>query len=245
MEKWRTTISTHKNGELYVRGEKLADLIQSRTFVEIVFLLWKGKFPKKKEAAVFNAMLVASAEHGLEAPSTFVARSVSSTGNSLSSAVAGGILAMGEWHGGAIEKAAYILQTRESPEKIIRDAIKSKSRVSGFGHRLYKERDPRVQALFKKARTLGFYGKFVKKALKLEHLLKLHTKKVLPINIDGALAALFLELGFDWRLARGFFIIGRTAGLIAHAHEEAVCERPYRRLSDEDVEYIGPKLRKS
>ncbi len=244
MEKWRTTISTHINGELYIRGEKLTDLIRSRTFVEIIFLLWRGRFPKKNEAAMFNAMLIASAEHGLEAPSTFVARTVSSTGNSLSSAVAGGVLTMGEWHGGAIEKAAYILQLNESPEKVIRDAVKNKSRVFGFGHRLYKERDPRAQALFNKARTLGFYGKFVKKALKLEHFLKLRTKKVLPINIDGALAALFLELGFDWRLARGFFILSRVAGLVAHAHEEAVNEKPYRRLSDEDVEYVGPKLRR-
>ena len=84
----------------------------------------------------------------------------------------------------------------------------------------------------------------MKKALKLEHFLKLRTKKVLPINIDGALAALFLELGFDWRLARGFFILSRVAGLVAHAHEEAVNEKPYRRLSDEDVEYVGPKLRR-
>lgn len=243
MDKWRTTISTHRNGELYVRGKKLTDLIRSRTFVEIIFLLWRGKLPRKNEAAMFNAMLVASSEHGLEASSTFVARTVTSTGNSFSSAIAGGILTMGEWHGGAIERAAYILQLRESPEKIVRDAAKNRSRVSGFGHRLYKERDPRAQALFDRARTLGFYGKFVKKALRLESLLKLRTKKVLPINIDGALAALFLELGFDWRLARGFFILARIAGITAHCFEEMVNEKPYRRLSEEDVEYIGPTIK--
>lgn len=244
MNKWKTAISTRQNGELYIRGYRFLDLLKKRDFVEIVFLLWRGKFPSRNETKMFNAMLVSAAEHGLEAPSTFVPRTVASCGTPFSTAVAAGILAIGERHGGAVEKIAFHLQSAARAGDIVRDALKRKEYLAGFGHKVYKTGDPRVKELFSQAEKYKLYGKYVKKVLELERELKQQSANPIPLNIDGALGALLLELGFDWRLGKAIFILARVAGISAHVLEELTSEKSYRRLAEEDVEYIGIKPRK-
>lgn len=241
--KWRTSISTHKNGEFYVRGIKLNELISRRSFSEAVYLILKGKLPSKKEAAMIDAILVGAIEHGVEAPSTFVARSVASTGNQFNAALAAGVLAIGEWHGGAIEKAARIFQSSTSAKEIVKNVILHHERLAGYGHKIYKDKDPRTVVLFKKAKELRLVGKYIKKAEAIERELKKQSGKMLPLNIDGAIAAIISDLGFDWRLGKAFFILGRLPGLIAHVEEEIINEKPYRRIDDEDVEYIGQRIK--
>ncbi len=239
--KWKTAISTHKEGELYVRGYALADLIDKHSFTEAVFLLLAGKMPNEKEIKLLDAILVSCAEHGVEAPSAFSARVSISTGNSFHTALAAGILAIGEWHGGALEKAAEYLQSEKTPAHIVREVRKSGGRLAGLGHKIYKDKDPRAELLFVKANVLGFSGTYVERMHELQHELEKQSGKKLPINIDGAIAALISELGFDWRLGKAIFVLGRLPGMIAHAHEEMVHEKPYRRFSEEDVEYVGPE----
>ncbi len=82
----------------------------------------------------------------------------------------------------------------------------------------------------------------VSRAREIESELFHQTGKVLPLNVDGAVAAIMSELGFDWRLGKSFFILGRLPGIIAHIEEESKNETPYRRLDSEDVEYVGPPL---
>ena len=65
----------------------------------------------------------------------------------------------------------------------------------------------------------------------------------MPINVDGAIAAVISDMGFDWRLGKGFFIISRIPGLIAHAYEEKTTQRPMRKLGNTDCKYIGPDQR--
>lgn len=243
MEKWKTAISTRHNGELFIRGHKSLDLLKKRNFTDMVFLLWRGKLPTRQEADMFNAMLVASAEHGLEAPSTFTARTVASCGTPFSTAVAAGILAIGERHGGAVEKIAFYLRSTDSPKKIVEEALARKEYLSGFGHKIYKTGDPRVSMLFSQAKKYKLFGKYAKKALALEQELKKQSKKLIPLNIDGALGALLLELGFDWRLGKAIFILARVAGIAAHVAEEMEGHKSYRRLEEEDVEYTGPKIK--
>lgn len=240
--KWRTSISVHKEGALYVRGKKLTELIDKFSFSQATFFLLKGKMPTKKEDELFGAMLVAMIEHGIAAPSTFVARTAISTGNTFNSALAAGILAIGEHHGGAIERCAYYLQLDKSADILVDDVCKQGERMPGYGHKVYKDKDPRTQILFEKAKRLGFHGKYVTLALEIEKELEKKTRKHLPLNIDGAVAALMSELGFDWRLGKAFFALGRIPGLIAHTHEELVREKPYRRLEENDIEYDGPKI---
>lgn len=240
--KWRTAISTHKGGELYIRGEALTKLIDKYSFTEAIFLILKGTVPGKREKEMLDAVLVAPIEHGVEAPSAFVARTVASTGNSMNAALAAGFLATGDWHGGAVEQAARMLQSNKTPAQIVSDALAKKERVSGYGHKLYKDADPRAAAIFAKAKKLKFYGKYVGRAIAIQKELEKQSGKKLALNIDAAIAAVISELGFDWRLGKAFFALGRLPGIIAHAHEEMLNEKPYRRFEESDVEYIGPKI---
>ena len=59
------------------------------------------------------------------------------------------------------------------------------------------------------------------------------------INVDGAIAGVVSDMGFDYRLGKGFFIIGRVVGLVAHIFEEIVREKPFRRIAEEEIEYDG------
>lgn len=237
--RWKTAISTHKEGALHIRGEALEKIMLEHTFPEVIFLLLGGRMPSEKETVMLNMVLVSCAEHGVEAPSAFSSRVSASVGNPLHVALAAGLLSTGDWHGGAIERAAQYLQSEDSPEHIVSTLRARGEKLSGFGHKIYKDKDPRAELLLEKAREYGVAGNGVARVRALETELATQSGKHLPINIDGAIAAIITDLGFDWRLGNAFFLLGRTPGILAHAHEEMVNEKPYRRIDESDVEYIG------
>lgn len=244
-EKFETTISTHdENGNPIIRGYDLIDLINKVSFTESIFLVLKGELPNEKEAKLLNSLLVSSIEHGVEAPSTTIARLTASNGIPSSTAIAAGVASIGDSHGGAAEALAKILQ--ENAEKpaieIVAEFKETKRRIPGFGHKIYKI-DPRTQALLEIAKQTGFDGKFVKLCLEIEKELEKTSGKNLPLNIDGTIAALMSELGFDWRLGKSLFIISRVVGIAAHVHEEQKTGKPVRRISEEDVNYTGSEKR--
>src|SRR3989344_162091 len=109
-EKWTTNISGEVSGETIIRGYKLTDLVSKVNFTQAIFLVLKGKLPSEAEEKMLNGLLVASVDHGLGAPSTTAARISASVGNHLHTALAAGLLSTGKLHGGAVEKAAKILQ---------------------------------------------------------------------------------------------------------------------------------------
>jgi citrate synthase len=98
--------------------------------------------------------------------------------------------------------------------------------------------------LFKLAQELNFSGKHLDLAVEIEKELEKTSGKKLPINVDGAIAAVISDMGFDWRLGKGFFIISRTAGLVAHTYEEWVREKRMRKIGEISYEYDGPADRK-
>ncbi len=240
--KWRTKISTKKNGSLYIRGKALSTLTHTATFTEVSFLLLAERMPSKKELALFDMMLVSAVEHGIEVPSAFSSRTSASVGNELQVAAAAGLLSVGKYHGGAVEDAAHMLNSNETPAEIVRRALGTKVRHPGLGHAFYKKTDPRTEALFKKAKLLGIPQTHIARIREIQAELKKQSGKELPINIDGALAALLLALKFDPHIANGIFALARMPGILAHAVEERTHEKPYRRLPDEDVEYYGSKI---
>ncbi len=95
-------------------------------------------------------------------------------------------------------------------------------------------------ALFEIADAEGVSGVHVALARAVERVLAERTGRRLPINVDGAIAALISDMGFDWRLGKGFFIVSRTPGLVAHAVEERVREKPMRRMTAFETVYDGP-----
>jgi len=199
--------------------------------------------PDKNSERMLDAILTISIDHGVEPSSIVSARNVYSGGSPVQAAVAAGTLAFGEYHGGAIEKAMENFKgfVGKSAKDVVEDFKKRGERISGFGHRLYSV-DPRTQELLKIAGELGFLGKYVKFAQSLEEELSAGDKK-LPLNIDGITAALLLEMGFNPKVGKGVFIIARTPGIVAHVVEEALREKPVRRLGEDDVEYDGPRPR--
>jgi citrate synthase len=115
-------------------------------------------------------------------------------------------------------------------------------RLPGYGH-IVHDADPRAARLFEVAEELGFRGRWCALAEALQDVTEEVFGRRLAMNIDGAMGALLLELGLDWRLGKAFYVIGRAPGLVAHVFEEQTRERPYRDVGWENVEYDGPDRR--
>jgi len=249
-EKWKTYITDIGKGRICVRGYDIRDLMDKLTFSEAVFLILKGELPTKEEGRMMEAILVSSIDHGVTPPSVSATRAVISGGNPLNAAVAGGVLTIGDSHGGAIEECAKILQEWAKKEgeiesiarKLVGDFTNKKKRIAGYGHRLH-ETDPRTVKLFELAERLKFSGRHMILAQAVEKELEKNLGKRLPINVDGAIAAIISDMGFDHRLGKGFFIISRVPGLVAHAYEEWTKQKPMRQLGDTNFEYGGPPQR--
>ncbi len=246
-KKWRTAISMHDGYEAYVRGYKLKELVKNLTFSEAIYLVLKGELPSEREARMLDAIFVSLVEHSIAPPSVIAARAVASGGNSLHVGVGAGVLAFGEAHGGALEGAMRFLQENinRKPEDVVKEYFSQKKRIPGFGHRFYKDYDPRKKVLFEMAKEIGFYGKYCQFAEEVEKAIEKEKGKKLVMNVDGAIAAIVSEMGFDWKLGKGFFIIGRIPGLVAHVYEELTMEKPFSKRLDEDkeVEYLGVEPR--
>lgn len=249
--KWMTKITKIEKGKISVRGYDIKEMMEKLSFGGAVFLLLKGELPTEAEAKMMEAILVSSIDHGVTPPSSFASRLVISGGNPINSAVSAGVLTIGDFHGGAIEQCAKILQKWAKKEEdvknlgksLVEDFISKKKRIPGFGHRLH-ETDPRTVKLFEIACKLNFSGRHMDLAKAVEFELERQTKKRLPINVDGAIGAVISDMGFDWRLGKGFFIISRVPGLIAHAYEEWTTQKPMRKLADINYEYGGPEERR-
>jgi citryl-CoA lyase len=249
-EKWQTAITEIGPGKIRVRGYDIVEMMQKLSFAQSVYLILRGELPDEKQARMMEAILVSSIDHGTSPPSVLGARTVMSGGNSLNAAVAGGVLVIGDSHGGAIEQSARILQEWAAKEgaidKLAADLVAEmrakKKRLPGFGHRLHQT-DPRTVKLFEIAAGLDYSGKHTELARAIEAELEKTSGRKLPINVDGAIAAVISDMGFDWRLGKGFFIISRVPGLIAHVYEEMTTQKPMRKLGDTNCEYSGPPER--
>ncbi len=247
---WRTEISKVEPNAISVRGYDLMQLIGNRPFGDVVFLLLSGDLPRGNEGRMVDALLVAASEHSLLAPSVDATRFVASGGVPLQAAVASGINAMGDYHAGAVDAGARMLLEAEAlglpaaqaGREIVRHYRESRKLLSGYGHKVH-DPDPRTARVMDVARELGFYGRYCELGFAVEDATEGSYGKRLAMNIDGAMSAIMLELGFDPGLGKAFYIIGRSAGLVAHAFEEQTKERLYRDIGWRDVGYEGPAPR--
>ena len=240
---WKTDISNFNQSESNIRGFDHDELIGNVSFSEMIYILLKGEKPTSAQAKMLDAIFVSCIDHGIAPPSIISARSVASGGNSLNSSVASGILALGDYHGGAIEDCAKLLGSCEDSKSLVESFVLNKKRIPGFGHKLYEDFDPRTKKLFDLAKKLNLVGKNINLAFEIERELEIQKKKKFCLNVDGFIAAVLLDLGFDYRLGKAFFIISRTPGICAHVHEEISCEKPFRRLDESDCSYGGKKLK--
>jgi citrate synthase len=251
---WNTRITKVEPNHLVTRGYRQEDLIGNISYSHVVYLLLKGDLPSKEYGRMIDAILTACIDHGVTPPSSIASRTVASGGVPLPTAVAAGILSIGDAHGGAIEKGAKFLQngvlrmkgedkTIEEIAKILVDEHKEQNkRILGFGHRIHTS-DPRTKRLFALAEELKISGNHIALSNAVEFELNNTHERKLPINVDGAIAAIISDMNFDWRLGKAFFLLGRVAGLTAHVYEEQTHEKPMRKMFSIDCEYNGLKER--
>lgn len=229
-----TQLATNDLHHIWVRGVDLTEsAMGDYTFGEMVFLMIVGRRPNDEELRVVDSVLVALVEHGLT-PSAVVARvTYSLVPESLQGAVSAGLLGAGGVVLGAMEECGHLLQRIEDAQReggtragaigeIVEEFAAAGRPLPGLGHQIHTEGDPRARRLFELSRELGQSGVHVDALEELAQAAR--PSRPLLVNVTGASAAVLLELGIPWQLHRGFALIARTAGLVAHVGEEI--ERP-------------------
>ena len=247
---WKTTITKIDNEKYFVKGYELTELMESCTFGDMILLMATGKMPYLHQGEVMESILVACCDQGPLPPSTNATRFVASCGVPLQAAVAAGILGIGDHHGGAIESCAKLLQENilqnkkrdynALAEKITEDFSAQNIRIPGFGH-AYVEIDQRAVKLLEIARKKIHPHPHIELLLAMEKKLTSKKGTHLATNINGAVAAVISDLGVDWRMGKGIFIMSRSLGLVAHALEEMKLGKPYKKIPKENIDYDGPE----
>jgi citryl-CoA lyase len=245
-EFWKTAISQVAPNEILVRGYPIEQLTRQRLFGDVVYLLLTGELPRGQEGRLVEAILISCCEHSLASPSVDAVRFVASSGVPLQTAVAAGVSAIGDVHGGAMEACAVILYDAVkrglSPQQIFAELVVQKRRLPGYGHPVHTD-DPRVKVLLALAEELKLAGPHTAFARQLEEASTACVGRRLNMNVDGAIGSLLCDLGVDARLGKSFFIVARAAGYAAHAHEQVTRERPFKAVEHTEITYTGPARR--
>jgi citrate synthase len=232
---WSTGIIDIHPGEIKIRGYQIQDLIGRISFPQMIWLMVHGDLPTPGQARLLEAALVASVDHGPQAPSIAIARMAVTCGAEMNNAMASAINVLGGVHGGAgqqcLELYAMIkarTASRPNLKEAVDDALphyfaKHGPIVAGFGHRWHPV-DPRTEPLLRlveQAAAAGeVSGEYIAIARAVEAVLSDRKGKPIPINIDGSTAVIFAELGVEPELGRGLFILSRSVGILAHAWEQ-------------------------
>lgn len=263
MSHWRTSISKIKNDtddeDTIIRGHRLGKLIGRTSFAEMMFLLIRGELPTLGQARVLDALLTASMEHGLTPPA-MIARTCASNGTSAQAAIAAGGLLFGNVMGGAGEALARMMverviagaeargrsavalnddDLRDVARKMVVESIGHGGRVPGFGIPVHRK-DPRTPALLQVARETGVFGTYCRLLVMLEEELERVKGRPIAANLDGAGAAIVLDLGFPWQSAVACVTIPRSVSMLAHYLEESSQGTRWRHVPQEQVMYTGP-----
>ena len=227
-EWWSTNIIEMEPGSISLRGTPIENLIGNKNFVEMIWLMTTGEHIDSKKSLLLEAALVAAVDHGPQAPSIAAARMSATCGVDINNSLATGINLLGDIHGGAGQQALELYQEidevgLENIESVLKKHKElNQGYIPGFGHRFHKPVDPRAPRLIELVNDATkdgqVSGKFSKIACEIER--KLSTKKPIPMNIDGATAVIYAELGCPPPLARGLFCISRSIGILAHTWEQ-------------------------
>jgi citrate synthase len=231
------------------RGEKQIPPDASSRHTADILRMLRGVPAHAEEDAALDAYLVAVADHGLNA-STFAARVVASTQAGLTSSALAALSALkGPLHGGAPGPVLDMLDAIAAPEAAeawLETALDRGDRLMGFGHRVYRVRDPRADALKSAARRLARAGSDrdgrlalaeAIEAAALRILARRKPNRPLKTNVEFYTALLLEALSFPREAFTAVFAMGRAGGWIAHAREQALSGRLIRPQSL----YIGPR----
>jgi citrate synthase len=233
---WRTSIIDMAPGRIAFRGRPIEDLIGNVSFGQMIWLMTRGDLPSPKQAALLECALVAGVDHGPQAPSIAAARMAATCGVGLNNVMATGVNMLGDVHGGAGEQCAELyediaarMDAGDGLETATRKGIAAWREtygkiVSGFGHRFHKPVDPRaprLMSLVREAAEAGTVsGRFADIGEAVQAEVGRDRGTPIAMNIDGATAVIFCELGFPAPLSRGLFCLSRSVGVLAHGWEQ-------------------------
>lgn len=258
---WRTSIIDMQPGVIRFFGYPIEELIGNVTFPQMIWLMLRGEIPSAGQARLLEIALTSSVDHGPQAPSIAIARMAATCGVDLNNSMASAVNVLGDVHGGAGEQVLGILHDiaarrdrGESLESATATVLAEYSAahgkyIPGYGHRFHPvdPRSPRLMDLVKEAVEAGIVGgQFREIGLSVEAALADGKRaKRVPMNIDGATAVIYAELGFPPPLARGLFCLSRSVGILAHAWEQT-CQGGRNKgplPRDELPAYTGPAPR--
>ena len=232
---WSSSVTAIEPGRIAMRGYPIEELIGRVGFVDMIWLLLRGDLPSADQSRLLEATLVASVDHGPVAPSAAIARMAVSCGLPVNGALASAINVLDDVHGGPAEQCmelyleiAAAMGDDAEPERAVGAVLqhwreRGGKFFPGFGHRFHP-RDPRtarILELVEAATAAGaISGRFSRIGRAVERALGAGRSNPIPMNVDGAQAVAFCELGFEPALGRGLFILSRSVGLLAHAWDQ-------------------------
>ena len=225
-------------------GKKIIKPKKTLSFAENFFYMCFGKVPQKEIVKAFDVSLILYAEHSFNV-STFTARTITSSLSDIHGAITGAIASLkGPLHGGANEEVMHMMKKIKKPEyalKWIKNALKNKEVVMGFGHRVYKSGDSRVPTMRE------YFGKVAKikkdktfeKIYDIVEKVMIKEKNIYP-NVDYPTGPTYHLMGFDTDFFTPIFVISRITGWSAHIMEQHAANKLIRPLA----KYKGNKHRK-
>lgn len=247
-----TRLCSHTLTSLHYRDKNLVDdLLGQRTFTEVMVMQILAREPRPVDMRIVDAVLIVLMEHGLT-PSAIATRLIyMSAPENLQGAVSAGLLAVGSSFVGTMENCSRLLDRIQAAgdaeaQKVEALAIArrhkaERSAVPGFGHHLHKPVDPRAYKLLEMGRAEpDLKGDKIAALMTLSAAVDEVAGRAITINATGAVAALLGEIGVPTGVMRGFAVISRAAGLVAHIVEEQ--QSPSGRFIWDTVEHAMPTV---
>lgn len=225
----RTKLCHYTTQAVYYGDDDLVgDLLGQASFVDVFMKQTFGNVPTGAQRRIVEAVLVTLMEHGMT-PSAIATRMIyASSPENLQAGVAAGLLAVASRFVGTMEPAAELLERvvvagdegANEARCIAQDYRARREAVPGFGHHLHRPDDPRAIALLNLAREVGTHGPRCTALGQLAAEVDAAAGRHITINATGAIAAILGDIGIPAALMRGFAVLSRAAGLIAHIAEE-------------------------
>lgn len=212
-------IVTHIDLKSYFGDEDHLEKAKATKFSDLIFELLSERKPTDAESKVFELILNLSIDHGPETPSALKVIESAKEGKTISESVASGVLEINDRHGGAIEPGMDFLYKIKNEKldisETVKDYLNNKKIIGGFGHRLYKDSDPRAQLILDTLKEHNLGEEWILLSKDVEEEIEKNKGVHLPLNIDGAIAVALCSFGWESRLGKAVFLSARMPGLCA------------------------------
>jgi citrate synthase len=246
---WTSRISAADGGRISIRGYDLEELIGNLPFTAATYLLIRGELPTPSQVRVLDGVLSAVLDYSLEKPGTVAARYAVSANPSMAVGMAAACMSVGSHTLATEDTSRFILDTyadfQESglsmadfAEREVAELRRSKQRIPGLGHPVFKRVDPRAAVLRQLAVDEGCWSPAAELYEEVHAtFIRQSGKRDIPINDVGVMAAVLVGLGFTPAEGTGLAVLSTLPGVIAHVSEELTTGKPIRVVPRELVDY--------